>query len=88
MRREYFSIKLAPAIFERKAGPERIGTTMSTIKELKNSCKANNFMKYHNLLSKARQVSDQEGLQLIEPELKRIRGKFLFLESLGMFEEN
>jgi hypothetical protein len=66
--------------------PERIGTTMNTIKELTNGCKANNLLRYHSLLIKARRVSDQEGLKLIEPELERVKGKYLFLESLGMFE--
>ena len=66
--------------------PERIGTTMETIKELATGCKANNLLRYHSFLSKARQVSDQEGLKLIESELERVKGKYLFLESLGMFE--
>ena len=78
---------MAPAIFGRKAGPERIGTTMNNIKELTNGCKLNNLLKYHNLLSKARLVTDQEGLKLIEPELKRTKEIFLFLESTSMFGE-
>ena len=78
---------MAPTIFGRKAGPERIGTTMNNIKELNNGCKLNNLLKYHNLLSKARLVTDQEGLKLIEPELKRTKEIFLFLESTSMFGE-
>ena len=87
MIRKWFSTKKAPAIFGRKAGPERIGTTMNNIKELNNGCKLNNLLKYHNLLSKARQVTDHEGLKFIETELKRAKEMFLFLESTSMFGE-
>lgn len=60
---------------------------MNNIKELTNGCKLNNLLKYHSFLSKARQVSDQEGLKMIEPELKRAKRVFLFLESTSMFGE-
>ncbi len=66
-----------------EGGAGKIGITVNNIKELTNSCKTNNLLMYHSFLSKARQVSDQEGLNLIEPELKRVKNKYLFLESLG-----
>ncbi|MHC4269975.1 MAG: hypothetical protein ACYSTS_16125 [Planctomycetota bacterium] len=82
-----FFKKLGPSNLWWKAGPERIGTTMNSVKELTNCCKANNLLRYHIFLSKSRQVSDQEGLKLIEPELERVKRKFLYLESMGMFED-
>ncbi len=85
MIREYCFNKIGPSNLWRMAGPERIGTAMKTIKELTNSCKTNNLLKYFDFLCKARQVADAAGLRLIAPELKRIRDKYLYLESLGIY---
>jgi len=78
---------LAPAIFGRKAGPERIGTTMSTIKKLTMNNKLNRLLKYAHLINQARQEADILGRRLMKFESKRTRGKYLFLESLGIFED-
>ncbi len=62
--------------------PERIGTTMNTIKELTKSCKANNLLRYFDFLCKARRVADSIGLKFIESELERVKNKYSFFESL------
>jgi hypothetical protein len=67
--------------------PERIGATLNTIKEPTSGCKLNNLLKYHSFLSKARQVADSVGLKLIEDELKRVKGKYLYFESSSVNTE-
>ena len=60
------------------------------LKTLYQGCTGHNkekLLKYHIFLSKARLVADPEGLRLVEDELKRIRGKYLFLESQDLNEE-
>ncbi len=78
---------MAPAIFGRKAGPERIGTTMKSIKKLTKKNKLNRQLRYVHFVNQARQVADALGRRLMKIETKRIREKYLFLESIGMFEE-
>ena len=67
--------------------PERIGTTMKSIKKNK----LNSQLKYFYLLNQAqdqaRQVGDVLGKRLLKVESRRIKGKYLFLNSLGMSEE-
>ncbi len=55
---------------------------MNTIKESTNGCKTNNLLKYFDLLCRAKHVADQAGLKLIEDELERVKGKYLYFESL------
>ncbi len=53
---------------------------MSTINELTHGCKTNNLLKYFDLLCKAKYVADTVGLKLIEDELERVKGKYLYFE--------
>ncbi len=55
---------------------------MNTINELTHGCKRKNLLKYFDLLCKAKPVADIAGLRLIEDELERVKGKYLFFESL------
>ena len=77
-----FSNKIGPAIFG-KTRPERIGETVRTIEKSKVVCKTNNLLRYFDLLCRAKHVADPVGLELLENELRRIKGKVLFFESLG-----
>jgi hypothetical protein len=58
---------------------------MKSIKKLTENNKLNRQLKYVQLLNQARQEADILGRRVMKFESKRIREKFLFLESLGMY---
>ncbi len=82
-----FFNKVGPNNLWRRVGPERMGTTMKSIKKLAKKNKLNSQLRYFHLLNQARQVADILGKRLMKAESKRIREKYLFLESIGMLEE-
>ncbi len=67
--------------------PERIGKSMRSIKKLARKNKLKGWLKYFHLIrqaqDQARQVGDLSGRRLLIVESKRIRGEYLFLESMG-----
>ncbi len=73
--------------FSGQQEPERIGTTMKSIKKLAKKNKLNSQLKYFHFVNQARQVADILGKRLMKAESRRIKGKYLFLNSLGMSEE-
>jgi len=67
--------------------PERIGMTVKSINKLSKKNKLNSQLGYVHFVNQARQVADILGKRLMKAESKRTREKYLFLESIGMFEE-
>jgi hypothetical protein len=59
---------------------------MESIKKRSKKDKLNNQLQYFHLLNQARQAADTLGKRLMRVESKRAKEKFLYLESMGMFE--